>query len=323
MPIRSSSTPILKSWIPNPRESAAPESNISLQLTRTRSLSLTTSSVTLCPADGDGKLRNNPTRSLSDADLRDPPVPRKTTTVKPHFPTLKRSLSSMIAINRQDEEVGPSSMPLTRLLSGSRLGEVLVEKDQDRGLQTLVAGGGSGGGGQGFGGRGGGRGGKGSDGGDGSSEFYDSNYGHGHDCTDAYYQKMIEANPGNALLLGNYAKFLKEVRGDLAKAEDYCGRAILENPNDGNVLSLYADLIWQTKRDTRRAETYFNQAVKTDPQDCYVLASYARFLWDVEEEEEEEEEEEREEKEKDKEEKGRCGTDSSRTMLPKLLITHL
>lgn len=46
-------------------------------------------------------------------------------------------------------------------------------------------------------------------GGDWSSKVYDSN--HGVDEAHAYYQKMIEANPGNALLLGNYAKFLKEV----------------------------------------------------------------------------------------------------------------
>lgn len=58
-------------------------------------------------------------------------------------------------------------------------------------LQTLVMGGGMGSGG----GRicGGGRG------------------SHGRDGTDAYYQNMIQANPNNALLLGNYAKFLKEV----------------------------------------------------------------------------------------------------------------
>lgn len=32
------------------------------------------------------------------------------------------------------------------------------------------------------------------------------------DCTEVYYQKMLEANPGNSLLLRNYAKFLHEVR---------------------------------------------------------------------------------------------------------------
>lgn len=33
----------------------------------------------------------------------------------------------------------------------------------------------------------------------------------GEDSTNSYYQEMIIANPNNALLLGNYAKFLKEV----------------------------------------------------------------------------------------------------------------
>ncbi|KAL4332894.1 hypothetical protein GQ457_07G041090 [Hibiscus cannabinus] len=108
----------------------------------------------------------------------------------------------------------------------------------------------------------------------------------GNDGTDLYYQKMIEANPGNSLLLSNYAKFLKEVRGDYVKAEKYCARAILGNPNDGNVLCMYADLIWETQKDSRRAETYFDQAVKASPNDSFVLASYARFLWDAEEEEE-------------------------------------
>ena len=107
-------------------------------------------------------------------------------------------------------------------MSSAGLGEPAAAAEEDGGvavvekekvLQTLVVGGGGAGGG---GGRvcGGGGGGGGSDGGDGSgfgSDSYDSNRWHGHDSTDAYYQKMIEANPGNALLLSNYAKFLKEV----------------------------------------------------------------------------------------------------------------
>ncbi|KAK4590373.1 hypothetical protein RGQ29_020791 [Quercus rubra] len=167
--------------------------------------------------------------------------------------------------------ISSSSSSIQRLFSSSGLGESVLDDEgspmgkKDSILQTLVEGGGVGS----NGGRicgGGGGGGRGSDGGDG-------------------------ANPGNALLLGNYAKFLKEVRGDFGKAEEYCGRAILANPSDGNVLSLYADFIWQTKKDADRAEIYFDQAVKTAPDDCYVLASYARFLWDAEEEEEEEDEE--------------------------------
>ncbi|KAM6556986.1 hypothetical protein CsatB_004005 [Cannabis sativa] len=97
---------------------------------------------------------------------------------------------------------------------------------------------------------------------DGNSESWDSDYG-----TDVYHQKMIEANSWNYLLPSNYAKYLKDVRGDFVKTEEYCGRAILSNPNDGDVLSMYGDLIWQGHKDASRAETYFDQAVKASPND--------------------------------------------------------
>ena len=76
-------------------------------------------------------------------------------------------------------------------------------------MQTLMIGGGAGNdGGKVCGGAAGG----GSDGEDdgGGSGLFESN-NHGSDSTDIYYQKTIKANPGNPLLLGNYAKFLKEV----------------------------------------------------------------------------------------------------------------
>jgi len=53
--------------------------------------------------------------------------------------------------------------------------------------------------------------GRGSNGGHGRGWNFHEGNGGGRDSTDAYYQNMIEANPGDALLLGNYAKFLKEV----------------------------------------------------------------------------------------------------------------
>lgn len=72
---------------------------------------------------------------------------------------------------------------------------------------AVVGGGGGSGGGRICHGGGGGSAG-GDDDGDGSG-YWDSY--HGHDSTDVYYQKMIEANPNNPLLLRNYATYLKEV----------------------------------------------------------------------------------------------------------------
>ncbi|BAT76345.1 uncharacterized protein HKW66_Vig0027670 [Vigna angularis] len=240
MLLRSSSTPILKSCIPNPNPNPNPnptlndslhEHEILHRIPRTPSLTLSASSSSLSPVDASP---SRMTRALSETDLS---ARAKTTSFG----------SALFSFSESDE-----------------------------GESASTEGGGSGGGG-------------GWDNGDGGgSGCWDSN--NGNDGTDLYYRTMIEANPGNPLFLGNYARYLKEVRGDYVKAEEYCGRAILANPNDGKVLSMYADLIWESHKDASRAETYFDQAVKAAPDDCYVLASYAHFLWDAEEEEDEVEE---------------------------------
>ncbi|WJX70039.1 hypothetical protein P8452_54193 [Trifolium repens] len=174
---------------------------------------------------------------------------------------------------------------IREMFSSSSLDKQVLDHEEGgkkvRKLQTLVMGGGDmgcdggriDGSGRDSGGGGGGR----------NRNGWESDYG--RDETDAYYQNMIEANPNNSLLLGNYAKFLKEVRGDYGKAEEYVERAILVNPGYADALSLYADLIWQKEKNADRAEHYFDRAVKSDPNDCYVLASYAKFLWDAEEDE--------------------------------------
>lgn len=126
-------------------------------------------------------------------------------------------------------------------------------------------------------------------GGDGSDRFgsnggYGGGYGDRRSIGD-HYQEMLKSSPGDSLLLRNYGKYLHEVEGDAARAEEYYGRAILASPGDGDVLSLYGKLIWETQRDEGRAKSYFDQAVLASPDDSTVLGSYARFLWESEEEE--------------------------------------
>ena len=76
----------------------------------------------------------------------------------------------------------------------------MEEEREKTGLDTVVEGGGDGGHGV--------AGGRFSDDEDCNSSGGDHGHGGG---VEEYYLKMIEANPGNPLLLGNYAKFLKEV----------------------------------------------------------------------------------------------------------------
>ncbi|KAF3775968.1 hypothetical protein EJ110_NYTH44449 [Nymphaea thermarum] len=84
-------------------------------------------------------------------------------------------------------------------------------------------------------------------------------------ATDAKYRKMIDADPSNSLLLRNYAKFLHEVEGDMDRAEEYYGRAMVADPFDGDVLSHYATLLWKERRDYALADTYFSRAIEASP----------------------------------------------------------
>eukprot|EP00262_Sarcandra_glabra_P016660 TRINITY_DN5493_c0_g1_i1.p1 TRINITY_DN5493_c0_g1~~TRINITY_DN5493_c0_g1_i1.p1 ORF type:complete len:337 (-),score=63.91 TRINITY_DN5493_c0_g1_i1:170-1180(-) len=310
MLLRSSSTPILNSWVPLSKEHSSDPDQIS-PIPRTRSiaqLSVSLSSNSLlsnCPSPAEesnsgSSSANRMSRTMSETDLLDLSLPPAVPKRKQHLPPFANTLSSISVEEdeiegeeqKEDSESKASLSALERLFSSTGLDESVggccgMGGNNTTHVPLVLGGGGNPGGGGICGGR---RGGGGSDGGDG-----DGGYGFSEDSNnenndaDKYYRKMIEADPGNALLLGNYAKFLKEVRGDFAKAEEYCGRAILANPGDGVVLSLYAGLIWETHKDASRAENYFDQAVEAAPDNCYVMASYARFLWDAEDEKEEEE----------------------------------
>lgn len=211
MLLRSSSAPILNSWLPQYCKESSPEAEPVLQLTRTRSVSLTTS---FHPHHADESTKKV-TQALPEAEFQAPPKPKKANPISRSHK--KHPKITVKEGEEEEEEEEPnsvlSSSSIRRLFSSSGLGERVVDGEgfavgkNDRVLQTLVVGGGTGG----IGGCCGGRGSDGGDGGDdgGFGSFEGNN--HGSENTDAYYQKMIEANPGNALFLGNYAKFLKEV----------------------------------------------------------------------------------------------------------------
>lgn len=161
MLMRSSSTPILNSWLSSSSSkdsspSNSPDHHSSIpHLSRTRSISFSPDS---------------PTRSIPKNSKSCP-------------------VSSHILKPKKPEKPSWSS----------GLEKVTDNEADNRALQTLVLGGGSGS----------------DDGGckriSGSGKGDGFGSGSGLDATDAYYNNLIQANPGNCLLLSNYAKFLKEV----------------------------------------------------------------------------------------------------------------
>ncbi|KAJ0231710.1 F181 protein [Hirschfeldia incana] len=274
MLLRSTSAPILNSWLPVPQhcsKESSPEPESQHQR-RNRSLSILSSK----SIDGHtGELLHQTLSEHKESVLLKSSNNENdgNNVISPRQRRSSLDESSRGTAYRRKILDPSSTFLMERLFSSSGLGEKVSDDDR---LETLASGGGDGMGSS--GGKictGGGVGGSGVDGG--GSE----------DSTDVYYREMINLNPGNSLLTGNYAKFLKEVRGDMKRAEEYCERAILENTNDGNVLSLYADLILHNHGDRKKAHSYFQQAAQMSPEDCYVQASYARFLWDVEEDEDE------------------------------------
>ncbi|PKU82711.1 hypothetical protein MA16_Dca020290 [Dendrobium catenatum] len=122
-----------------------------------------------------------------------------------------------------------------------------------------------------------------------------------------YYQEMLKTDPGNPLLLRNYGRFLHEViknlkeystsitllcylrllltfsefqvEGDLERAEEYYGRAILASPNDGELLSLYGRLVWESQRDSKRAESYHERAAEASPENWYFPSCFFFFFF--------------------------------------------
>ncbi|KAH9617992.1 hypothetical protein KSS87_005807, partial [Heliosperma pusillum] len=230
MLLRSSSTPILNSWIPhhynyytssNSSKESSPSPDHNTHELNLSPLSRTKSISTL---SHDNHYSKPAICTVSETRQWDSP-PLETT----------------------------SPTPLQRLFSSSGLDEAVVTSEEEEEVGGGGVDGGSddgkSGGGSGFNERG-------------------NNY-HGHGSMEDYYKKMIQVNPGNSLLLGNYARFLLQVHGDVNKAEEYCGRAILASPSDANMLALYAHIIWQSHRDAHRAEIYFNQAVQFAPDDWY------------------------------------------------------
>ncbi|XP_073008532.1 uncharacterized protein [Typha latifolia] len=99
--------------------------------------------------------------------------------------------------------------------------------------------------------------------------------------TELKYQAAVSEDPGNPLLLSNFAQFLYLVVHDLDRAEYYFKRAVRIQPADAESLSRYATFLWMAKKDFEAAEEIYLEAIAADPSNSYHAANYAHFLWNT------------------------------------------
>ena len=79
-------------------------------------------------------------------------------------------------------------------------------------------------------------------------------------------------------ILGNYAIFLINIRGDHNAAETFYKRAIKADPKHADILYNYAFFLTDIRGDHDAAETFYKRAIKADPKDAYALGNYGEFL---------------------------------------------
>lgn len=130
-------------------------------------------------------------------------------------------------------------------------------------------------------------GGNGGDGNGSDGNYYrKTDYGEEGNEMEVYYKRAIDEDPGNFMILKNYAQFLYQCKKDLVRAEEYYSRAILADSVDADTISQYGKLVWELHGDHERALTYIEHAANMDQNNSFVQAAYAAFLWETGEEDE-------------------------------------
>jgi tetratricopeptide (TPR) repeat protein len=128
--------------------------------------------------------------------------------------------------------------------------------------------------------------------------------------TEQRYEMAVSEEPGNALLLANFAQFLYLVQRDhdrwvaqpvrqndiveivsifytaadltnACRAEHYFQRAVQAEPADAETLGWYAAFLWKARNDLAAAEETYQEAIAAEPSNGHHAAAYAHFLWNT------------------------------------------
>ena len=99
------------------------------------------------------------------------------------------------------------------------------------------------------------------------------------DQAEQMYQRAIDADPNGAFALASYAVFLENVRGNMDQAQDMYQRAITADPTNATTLGVYALFLHTVRGDADQAEQMFQRAIDANPYDAVSLGNYAQILF--------------------------------------------
>ena len=103
------------------------------------------------------------------------------------------------------------------------------------------------------------------------------------EAKDAAYRKALDALPDSAPLLGNFANFLRAIRGRHDEAEALYERAIAADPKHAHSLNNFASFLTTIRGRHDEAEALFQRAIDVDPKYAAILDNFASFLTDISE----------------------------------------
>jgi len=95
--------------------------------------------------------------------------------------------------------------------------------------------------------------------------------------SDENFEKALELDPDNAVVLNNYSYYLSLRRENLVKAEEMSAKTIEIIPNNANFLDTYGWILYEMGR-FEDAEKYLMQSLGLNDKSSTVLEHYADTL---------------------------------------------
>jgi|GEM_PF-6931689 len=98
------------------------------------------------------------------------------------------------------------------------------------------------------------------------------------DEAEKYYCRAIEIDSKNAVVLGNFANYMKNHRNDNDKAEALYRQAIEAVPNHAIHLGNFANFLRNVRGNYKEAEQYYRRAIEADPKLTEHIGNFAQML---------------------------------------------